>query len=155
AGELKTKPTQHSVQALREIGIIPDIILCRCESSLSEEIKDKISLFCNVPKQGVIDVTDASSIYEVPMHLFKQGLDEKICDMLGLDVGPADLSSWQAMLFAMHHPKDKIVIGIVGKYLQHHDAYKSVFEAIQHSAIAHQVEAQVRCFEPDKAATYE
>ncbi len=155
AGEVKTKPTQHSVQILREIGIIPDIILCRCEASLSQEIKDKISLFCSVPKEGVIDVVDvAFSIYEVPINLYKQGLDEKLCTMLDLKFGNADLSSWESMLTAMRNPKDKIVIGVVGKYLQHHDAYKSVFEAIEHGAIAHQVEVEVRCFEPDKASEY-
>lgn len=151
AGEVKTKPTQHSVQALREIGIIPDIILCRCEEALPEEIKEKVSLFCNVPKEGVIDVVDvAFSIYEVPLHLHKQKLDEKLCNRLNLHAAPANLERWEALLHAMRHPKDKIIVGIVGKYLQYPDAYKSVFEAIQHGGIAHQVEVEVRCFEPDK-----
>jgi len=151
AGEVKTKPTQHSVQALREIGIIPDIILCRCEEALSEEIKDKISLFCNVPKEGVIDVVDVTtSIYEVPINLYKQGLDEKLCKMLELKAGKADLSRWESMLHSLYHPKEKIVLGIVGKYLQHQDAYKSVFEAIHHATIANQVKVEIRCFESDK-----
>lgn len=151
AGEVKTKPTQHSVQVLRAIGIMPDIILCRCEESLSEELKDKISLFCSVPKEAVIDEVDVEfSIYEVPLSLNKQGLDSKICQMLNLPPAKTDLSKWEDMLHKMRHPKDKVVIGIVGKYLQHKDAYKSVFEALQHGAIANQVEIEIRSFESDK-----
>jgi CTP synthase len=151
AGEVKTKPTQHSVQILREIGIIPNLILCRCEESLSEEIKDKISLFCSVPKEGVVDVPDVtSSIYEVPFHLNRQGLDEKICQMLNLPSSKANLAKWEQVLHYLHHPKDKIVIGIVGKYMQHQDAYKSVFEALHHGALANQVEIEIRKFESDK-----
>lgn len=151
AGEVKTKPTQHSVQVLREIGIMPDIILCRCEESLSEEIKDKISLFCSVPKEAVIDVVDvATSIYEVPINLNTQGLDQKICQMLNLSSNKADLSEWEKMLHKLHNPKGKIVIGIVGKYLQHQDAYKSVFEALKHGALANQVQLEIRSFESDK-----
>ncbi len=151
AGEVKTKPTQHSVQILREIGIMPDLILCRCEQSLDEEIKDKISLFCSVPKEGVVDVADVStSIYEVPINLNKQGLDQKICQMLNLPSKSADLSKWEKMLHNLHNPKGKVVVGIVGKYLQHQDAYKSVFEALHHAALANQVEIEIRRFESDK-----
>jgi CTP synthase len=151
AGEVKTKPTQHSVQVLREIGIMPDIILCRCEESLDEEIKDKISLFCNVPKEAVIDVVDVPfSIYEVPINLNQQGLDQKICQMLNLPPAQADLSKWEKMLHQMRNPKGKVIVGIVGKYLQHQDAYKSVFEALRHAAIANQVEIEIRRFESDK-----
>jgi CTP synthase len=151
AGEVKTKPTQHSVQILREIGIIPDLILCRCEESLDEDIKDKISLFCSVPKEGVIDVADVStSIYEVPINLNKQGFDQKICQMLNLPSKKADLSKWEKMLYNLHHPQGKVVVGIVGKYLQHQDAYKSVFEALHHAALTNQVEIEIRRFESDK-----
>jgi CTP synthase len=151
AGEVKTKPTQHSVQILREIGIIPDVILCRCEQSLSEEIKDKISLFCSVPREAVIDEVDVEfSIYEVPVSLNKQGLDSKICHMLNLPLSNADLSKWQSMLHRMLNPQGKITVGIVGKYLQHQDAYKSVFEALQHAAIANQVDIEIKRFESDK-----
>jgi CTP synthase len=151
AGEVKTKPTQHSVQILREIGIIPDIILCRCEESLEEEIKDKISLFCSVPKENVIDVSDVTtSIYEVPINLNKQGLDQKICEMLGLPSHPTDLAEWEKVLHNLHHPKGKVTVGIVGKYLQHQDAYKSVFEALHHAALANQVEIEIKRFESDK-----
>jgi CTP synthase len=151
AGEVKTKPTQHSVQVLREIGIFPDIILCRCEHSLSEEIKDKISLFCSVPKEAVIDEVDVSkSIYEVPISLNRQGLDQKICQMLQLPQTKADLSKWETMLHKMSHPKKKVVIGVVGKYIQLQDAYKSVFEALHHGAIFHQVDLEIRRFESEK-----
>ncbi len=151
AGELKTKPTQHSVQMLRSIGIIPDILLCRSEKSLSESMKDKISLFCSVPKEAVMDEVDVSfSVYEVPLLLHAQGLDSKICDMLQLPAGKADLKSWEEMLHNMRHPKGKVVIGIVGKYLTHKDAYKCVFDALEHAATAHQVALEVRTFEADK-----
>ncbi len=151
AGEVKTKPTQHSVQMLRGIGIIPDIILCRCEKSLSEELKDKISLFCGVRKDAVIDEPDVEfSIYEVPVALNKQGLDKKICQMLGLPKKEANITKWEEMLHKMRNPKMKIIIGVVGKYLQHQDAYKSVFESLQHAAIANQVELEIRSFESDK-----
>ena len=151
AGEVKTKPTQHSVQILRGIGIIPDIILCRCEESLDEDIKDKISLFCNVPKEAVIDEPDVKeSIYEVPLMLNEQGLDLKICDMLKLPKGSIDLSDWRQMIHTLLHPKGKVVIGIVGKYMQHQDAYKSVFEALHHGALANGVDLEIRKFEAEK-----
>jgi CTP synthase len=151
AGEVKTKPTQHSVQMLRSIGIIPDIIICRCEESLSEEIKDKISLFCSVPKEAVIDEPDVpKSVYEVPVFLLKQGLDSKICKLLSLEAPPANLSYWESMLEKLYHPKEKVTIGISGKYLQHQDAYKCVFEALTHSAIENQVELVIKTFETEK-----
>lgn len=151
AGEVKTKPTQHSVQTLRGIGIIPDFILCRCEESLSEEIKGKVSLFCNVPQEAVIDIADVKdSIYEVPLNLRAQELDKKLCDKLGLKKGASDLSKWEEMLHKLRHPKGKVKIGIVGKYLQHQDAYKSVFEAVRHAAMHNQVEVEICSFESDK-----
>jgi CTP synthase len=151
AGEVKTKPTQHSVQILREIGIMPDLIICRCENHLPEEIKDKISLFCSVRKDMVIDEVDvAFSIYEVPVSLKEQKIDMKVCELLHLPPKETHLKEWEEMLHKMKHPKDKIIIGIVGKYLQHQDAYKSVFEALQHAAIANQVDLEIRRFESDK-----
>ena len=145
AGEVKTKPTQHSVQTLRSIGIIPDIIICRCEESLSEEIKDKISLFCSVPKEAVIDEPDVpNSVYEVPVFLHKQQLDYKICKLLSLEAAPADLSYWESMLERLYSPKETVRIGIVGKYMQHQDAYKCVFEALHHAAITHQVKLDIQ-----------
>ncbi len=151
AGEVKTKPSQHSVQALREIGIVPDMILCRCEKALSDEIKAKISLFCHVAKEAVIDEKDVeNSIYEVPIELHRQGLDEKVCKLLGISSPPADLSRWEKMLHTVLHPKGKVVIGIVGKYMDHQDAYKSVFEALHHGAFSAGVEVEIRRFESDR-----
>lgn len=151
AGEVKTKPTQHSVQILREIGIIPDIIICRCEEPLNEELKDKISLFCSVPKEFVIDEPDvAFSIYEVPSMLHKQQLGDKVCRLLGLAQSQTDLSSWDRLVFNLLHPKGKVVIGVVGKYVQHKDAYKSVFESLHHAALAHQIDLEIRTFESDQ-----
>lgn len=151
AGEVKTKPTQHSVQVLREIGISPDMILCRCESKLTEEIKAKISLFCNVPQDAVIDEKDVShSIYEVPLDLHRQELDVKICKALSLASSVADLSSWEQMLDIVLNPKGKVIVGIVGKYMDHQDAYKSVFEALQHGAIAAGCSLEIRRFESDR-----
>ncbi len=151
AGEVKTKPTQHSVQALREIGIIPDMILCRCEEVLSAEIKGKISLFCNVPQEAVIDEKDVdASIYEVPLDLHRQGLDAMICKMLGIEAKEADLAGWRKMLETVLNPKGKVVVGIVGKYMDHQDAYKSVFEALHHGAISAGVSLEIRKFESDR-----
>ncbi len=151
AGEVKTKPTQHSVQMLREIGIVPDMILCRCENALSEDIKAKISLFCNVPHEAVIDEKDvAQSIYEVPLDIHRQKIDEMICRMLDLHAPPADLRKWEAMLKTVLNPKKKVRIGIVGKYMEHQDAYKSVFEALHHGAIASNVSLEICRFESDR-----
>ncbi|MDR3624568.1 MAG: CTP synthase [Chlamydiales bacterium] len=153
AGEVKTKPTQQSVQVLREIGIIPDILLCRSEVHLSEEIKDKISLFCSVPKKAVFEEVDVEfSIYEVPVDLKKQGVDEKICELLQLSYNKdIKLVDWEKIVNTIKHPKGSITIGIVGKYVQHQDAYKSVYEAINHAAIAAGYSLEIKRFESDKA----
>jgi CTP synthase len=151
AGEVKTKPTQHSVQMLREIGITPDIILCRCEDPLEDELKSKISLFCNVPKECVIDEPDVKySIYEVPTDLYNQKIDAMICKMLKIKCMEPDLTCWKNMLHNLTHPKHKVTVGIIGKYLDHQDAYKSIFEALQHAAISLQVELVIKKFESDK-----
>jgi CTP synthase len=151
AGEVKTKPTQHSVQNLRSIGIVPDIILCRCDTPLEEEIKQKISLFCSIPQNCVFDEPDVEgTIYEVPLMLHAQKLDSKICDLLQLTDKPCDLSDWEKMLNKFKHPKTEVTIGIVGKYLQHQDAYKSVFEALMHASIFHEAVLKIVKFESDK-----
>jgi CTP synthase len=156
AGEVKTKPTQHSVQILREIGIIPDMILCRCESALSEDIKAKISLFCSVPLEAVIDEKDvAASIYEVPVDIHRQHIDEMICRTLDLQTPPASLTQWEKMLENVLHPtKGKIRVGVVGKYMNHQDAYKSVFEALYHAAAACNVSLELCRFESDRLLDY-
>ena len=152
AGEVKTKPTQHSVQVLREIGIIPDMILCRCENPLSDDIKAKISLFCSVPQDAVFDEKDvATSIYEVPVELFQQHIDEKICRILNLQTPPASLAKWEKMLQKAIRPSNgKIRIGIVGKYMNHQDAYKSVFEALFHAAAACDTGLEICRIESDR-----
>lgn len=152
AGEVKTKPTQHSVQALREIGIVPDIILCRCEQALSDELKAKISLFCNVPQEAVIDEKDVeASVYEVPLDLHRQKIDEMICRMLDLKTPPSDLSRWKKMLDVVLTPgKTPLRIGIVGKYIDHQDAYKSVFESLYHGAIANKADLEIVRFESER-----
>lgn len=151
AGEVKTKPTQHSVQILREIGLTADIIICRCENHLDDDVKNKISLFCNVPREAVIEEVDVKeSIYEVPLRLFEQGTDEMICKRLGLKYHEPDLSAWNHILETLRRPIKKITVGIVGKYTTHQDAYKSVFEALKHGAIAAGCHLEIRTFEADK-----
>ncbi len=151
AGEVKTKPTQHSVQTLRSIGIVPDIILCRCEKVLEEEIKQKISLFCSVPESSVFDEPDVEhTIYEVPLMLHAQKLDAKVCELLSLKDKACDLKDWEKMVHKFKNPKHVVTIGIVGKYLQHQDAYKSVFEALMHAAIYHESVLKIIKFESDK-----
>ena len=151
AGEVKTKPTQHSVQTLRSIGIVPDIILCRCEKALDEEIKQKISLFCSVPESSVFDEPDVDhTIYEVPLMLHAQKLDTKVCELLSLKDKACDLKDWEKMVHKFKNPKHVVTIGIVGKYLQHQDAYKSVFESLMHAAIYHESVLKIVKFESDK-----
>lgn len=151
AGEVKTKPTQHSVQMLREIGIFPDIILCRCENSLDESVKAKISLFCNVPLEAVIEEVDVKhTIYEVPIELKRQGMDHLICRQLKLPDAEIDLSDWQTIIDTILKPKGTITIGLVGKYVQHQDAYKSIIEALQHGAIDSSYRINIKRIEADK-----
>ncbi len=151
AGEVKTKPSQHSVQVLREIGIFADIIVCRCEKALDEDVKDKISLFCNVPRKGVIDEPDVEfSIYEVPIKLHEQGVDALICNMLNLKDPPIKLDEWEKIIDTLRNPKGTIRVGIVGKYMQHQDAYKSVFESLHHAAIDSGYKLEIQKFEADK-----
>jgi CTP synthase len=151
AGEVKTKPTQHSVQKLAELGLMTDIILCRCESPLDEEVKAKISLFCNVPLEAVIEEPDVThSIYEVPQVLHRQKIDSMICQKLGLDDKPIELKEWDAILETIRRPKGEVTIGIVGKYVSHQDAYKSVFEALDHGGLASGYKVKIKKFEADK-----
>lgn len=151
AGEVKTKPSQHSAQVLREIGIFPDMILCRCEQSLSDEVKDKISLFCNVPRKFVIEEVDVKhSIYEVPLELHSQNIDGMICQQLGLPDRPADLSDWEAIVETIKNPKGTVKIGVIGKYVDHQDAYKSVLEALDHAALSLGYQVEIQRFEADK-----
>ncbi|MBS0624386.1 MAG: CTP synthase [Verrucomicrobia bacterium] len=151
AGEVKTKPTQHSIQTLRGIGIIPDLIICRCEQPLSREIKDKIGLFANLSPQAIFEAIDVKhSIYEVPLTLHRDGIDARICKELCLPNSVIDLSAWQELVKTVISPKGTLTIGIVGKYLQHQDAYKSIFEALEHGALAAGYSLNIRAIESDK-----
>jgi CTP synthase len=151
AGEVKTNPSQHSVQILRGIGIFPDIIVCRCEQSLDEEVKSKISLFCNVEREAVIEEVDVEhSIYEVPIKLHEEGIDSMICEKLSLPNPSIDLKEWEQIIETIRHPKGTITVGIVGKYVQHQDAYKSVFESLIHGALSAGYKLQIKRFEADK-----
>ncbi|MBI4550352.1 MAG: CTP synthase [Candidatus Omnitrophica bacterium] len=137
AGELKTKPTQHSVGRLREIGIQPDILLCRTEKKLAKGLKDKIALFCNVESDAVIEARDVQTIYEVPLIFQEQGLDKVICRFLRLDYKVGSLSEWKKNVVEVSlHPKHMIRIAVVGKYIELQDAYKSIYEALKHGGIA-------------------
>jgi CTP synthase len=151
ASEFKTKPTQHSVKELREIGIQPDIILCRTKYPLPEEAKDKIALFCNVPKEAVIEALDVSEIYEIPLIFAQQGLDKLIVKALSLEkqAKKADLKEWQEYVKRSKNPKFELEIGICGKYTKLHDAYKSVIEAIKHASAHYEVKTNLHWIESE------
>lgn len=143
ARELKTKPTQHSVGLLRQIGIQPNILVCRSEQAISREDREKIALFCNVPVEAVIEERDKDfSIYEVPLSLLQNKLDAQICDRLGLASSEPNIDDWRDLLKRLRHPDHEISIAVVGKYAEHVDAYKSIYEAIDHAGMGHK--AQVR-----------
>ncbi len=135
AGELKTKPTQHSVKELRTIGVQPDVLICRTDRPLPQSERQKIALFTNVKVEAVISAADADTIYRIPMMLHEQGLDEIVVKKLRLDVPPADLSEWRKVLDALEHPTQEATIAMVGKYVNHSDAYKSIAEALIHAGI--------------------
>ena len=137
SGEQKTKPTQHSVRELREIGIQPDILLCRTDRFLSAEIKSKIALFCSVPEDAVITAKDVDNIYEVPLILGQEGLDSQILRCLKLNTGERNVQPWIDLVDRIRHPQDEVTIGIVGKYVGYQDSYKSLNEALVHGSIAH------------------
>ena len=143
AGELKTKPTQHSVQKLREIGISPDVLLCRADRPIPDEERAKISLFSNVPINAVISVWDADSIYRVPSMLHRQGADEIVCFTLGLVSRPADLSAWDKLVYALEHPEHEVRIGMIGKYVELSDSYKSLNEALNHAGLHTRTKVQI------------
>ena len=135
AGEIKTKPTQHSVKELRSIGIQPDILLCRAEHELPESERKKIALFTNVPREAVISAVDADNIYRIPCLLHEQGLDELVVKQFGLDVPVADLGEWQRVLDGFDHPTRSVTVGMVGKYMDLTEAYKSLSEALAHAGV--------------------
>ena len=150
AGELKTKPTQHSVQELRRIGIQPDMVLCRSEEALSRNLREKIALFVNLPVDSVISATDVDAIYKVPLYFRAEGVDDQILDHFGIDTEPPDLSAWEALV-KRHTAADATVrIGLVGKYTKLADAYLSVIEALDHGGAHHGAKVEVRWIESER-----
>jgi CTP synthase len=155
AGELKTKPTQHSVKEMLGIGIQPDVLLCRSDRHISVDLKRKIALFCNMPESCVISMEDVKTIYEVPVELAKEGLDTQILKRLHLEERPANMQPWLDMLQRLHHPKGEVRIGIVGKYVQLEDAYKSLREALLHGGLAHNHKTVVEWIESEEIDSLE
>ena len=151
AAELKTKPTQHSVGALRQIGIQPDVLICRTEHPISPEDKEKIALFCNVERKAVIEERDKEySIYEVPLSLVDNGLDDLLVKRLSLRCNPLDISDWRDLLDRVVHPDHEVRIAVVGKYMRHRDAYKSVYESLDHAGIANKARVVVQRVEAEE-----
>ncbi|MGN6496588.1 MAG: CTP synthase [Tsuneonella sp.] len=144
AGELKTKPTQHSVRELTGLGIQPDVLLCRCEKPLPDSERAKIALFCNVRKEAVIPALDATSIYAVPLQYHREGLDTEVLRHFGVQAREPDLSTWQDIVDRFEHPEGEVTIGVVGKYVGLQDAYKSLNEALVHGGMAHRVRVKIR-----------
>ncbi|MEY2951979.1 MAG: synthetase, partial [Pseudomonadota bacterium] len=143
AGELKTKPTQHTVQKLREIGIQPDALLCRADRRIPADERDKISLFTNVAEWGVISMWDVDTIYKVPRILHEQGLDGLICDKLRLNTPPANLKRWDDLVFETEHPQAEVTVAMVGKYVDLSDSYKSLNEALKHAGMKNHARVKI------------
>ncbi len=151
ARELKTKPTQHSVQQLREIGIQPDVLIIRTERPLGRDNAEKIALFCNVEKRAVIEEMDKEfSIYEVPVGLVEHGLDQLIIEKLRLPSGPCDMEDWEELVRKIRNPEHEVTIAVVGKYIDHRDAYKSIYESLDHAGIAHSSRVIVKRIESEE-----
>jgi CTP synthase len=153
SGELKTKPTQHSVAALRQVGIQPDAVVCRADRELPESIKKKISLMCDVDEEAVVTAADAPSIYDIPKVLHRQGLDAYVVRRLGLPFRDVDWTAWDDLLRKVHHPKEEVTIGLVGKYIDLHDAYLSVAEALRAGGFAHEAKVAIRWIPSDECQT--
>ena len=150
AGELKTKPTQHSVKELRSIGIQPDIIICRSEVQLSDDLKRKIALFCDVDQDAVFTGVDVSCIYEVPLKFYEEGVDQKIAILLKLPARNAELSPWENLVDRLHNPEGSVKIGIIGKYVDLTEAYKSLHEALVHGGVANNVKVELEYVNSEK-----
>ena len=150
AHELKTKPTQHSVKELRAIGIQPDILLCRTEREIPADMKEKIALFCDVAEDSVIAASDVKSVYEVPVVFAEQKVDEIILRQLRLETAPRDLTKWQDMLHRMVNPVDEVDIGVVGKYVEYEDSYKSLKESLLIGGLAHQLKVNIHWIEAEE-----
>ncbi|MBL8086679.1 MAG: CTP synthase [Chthonomonas sp.] len=149
-GEIKTKPTQHSVGALREIGISPDVLICRTEVSMPDDVREKISLFCDVPERAVIESTNAETIYEVPLKYEAAGLGELVVERLALEQRAANLNEWEKIVQTLKNPQRRVCIAVVGKYTQNGDAYKSISEALIHAGIPNQAAVELLWVESDQ-----
>src|SRR5262249_11610547 len=150
SGELKTKPTQHSVRELREIGIQPDILLCRSDRSLSHDLRSKIALFCNVKEEAVIPAQDVDTIYKLPLTFHDQGLDALIVSSLQLQAAATDLTAWRKLVDTIRVPSaGETSIGIVGKYVELEDSYKSLREALTHGGVANNLRVNVKWIESE------
>ncbi len=150
SGELKTKPTQHSVQKLREIGVQPDILICRCTEDIPKDVKQKISLFCNVEPDCVVAAPDVKSIYDVPLVLNEQGTDDKIVELLNIWTRTPDLKDWKELRECRTHPRQAVTVGFVGKYVNLADSYKSLNEALLHGGLANQVQVNLKYIDSEK-----
>jgi len=153
SGELKTKPTQHSVNKLREIGVQPDIIICRSEKPLGHDLKEKIGLFCNVSSEQVIEAVDVDSIYEIPLRFHNDGLDEMVAHILGVGFHKPDLEAWRDMVNRLSHPNGSVRIAICGKYVNLHDSYKSIIESLVHAGVANGVHPIVDWIDSENLGT--
>jgi CTP synthase len=151
AKELKTKPTQHSVKQLQEYGIQPDIIVCRCDHPLYDSLKRKVALFCNVKENAVIECMDSPSIYEVPLQMYREGLDKIVLEKFGIKNAPEpDLANWKSFLDRLYNPKDDVDIAVVGKYVELQDAYKSILESFVHAGAANEAKVHVHYVQADE-----
>ncbi len=155
AGEQKTKPTQHSVASLRGIGITPDVIVCRCNKPLTSEVVEKLALFCDVPREAVIQNHDLDTIYEVPLLLEDQNLDQLVIDHFGLQTRERDLQEWREVVRRFKEPEGEVTVGIIGKYVDLHDAYTSVVEALVHAGIQHWVRVNIKWVSSEELETDE
>jgi CTP synthase len=145
AQELKTKPSQQSVAKLREIGLQPQVLICRTEHALDDDVRSKLSLYCNVPQRAVVEMRDVpNTIYEAPLMLQKEGLDQTVCELLNLQAPPADMSDWQRFVKRLVYPKKSVQIALVGKYVELRDAYKSIYESLTHAAASHDCRIDMR-----------
>jgi CTP synthase len=153
AQELKTKPTQHSVKELLSVGIQPDILLCRTDRFLSRDIKSKIALFCNVEEEAVITAKDVASVYEVPLVFAKEGVDTLALRYLHIEAPERNLAKWEELVHRVYNPEDEVAIGIVGKYVEYEDSYKSLKEALVHGALAHNLKLNLSWIEAEGLET--
>ena len=154
AGEVKTKPTQHSVKELRSIGIQPDILLCRINQELEDKLKEKIALFCNVSKNSVFTARDIKCIYEVPIIYNEEGLDDKILEKLGIETKKPDLEDWRSVIKKIQNPKYSVKIGVVGKYVQSLESYKSLFEALTHGGVGNNAKVEFNPLDASEITDY-